>query len=375
MKNFYLDVHALHTVPPSNVNRDDTGSPKTAMYGGVRRARVSSQAWKRAIRKDFSDYLDSSRLGTRTKRLVDMVAKHIQEISPELSDRAAELAIAAVQAGGFKVEVPKAKDETATAKPARTEYLLFVSNIQARRLAEVALEAEKNGADLDKKLVKAVLQSDQSVDVSLFGRMIANSTDLNVDASVQVAHAISVHAVESEFDYFTAVDDESGDGEPGAGMIGTVEFNSSTLYRYATLNLGGLLKNLGDPGATVEAAVSFVRSFVESMPTGKQNTFANKTLPDGVVVTLRERMPVNLVGAFEEAVTAEDGKGRLRVAAERLARYSAELDAGFGGAATTTFVVAPTSAVEALSQLGRGVSFPDLIEALESELPAYVRGE
>ncbi|MGO4455373.1 type I-E CRISPR-associated protein Cas7/Cse4/CasC [Arthrobacter sp. RAF14] len=375
MKNFYLDIHALHTVPPSNINRDDTGSPKTAVYGGVRRARVSSQAWKRAIRRDFSEYLDPSRLGTRTKRLVEIVTKHIKEISPDLSDRAAELAIRAVQAGGFKVEVPKAKGGAETVKSAQTEYLLFISNVQARRLAEVALDAAKNGTDVDKKLVKEVLKSEQSVDVALFGRMIANSTDLNVDASVQVAHAISVHAVESEFDYFTAVDDESAADEPGAGMIGTVEFNSSTLYRYATLNLGGLMKNLGDTEATVEAAVSFVRSFVESMPTGKLNTFANKTLPDGVVVSLRERRPVNLVGAFEEAVVAEPGKGRLRVAAERLAQYSAELDAGFGGAADSTLVVAPTNSVKALSQLGREVSFPELVEELGNELPAYVRGD
>lgn len=371
MTNLYLDIHLLQTVPPSNLNRDDTGSPKTATYGGVRRARVSSQAWKRAVRQNFKNYLDVSQLGIRTKRLVDMVAGHIKENEPELAERATDLAIAAITAGGFKVEVPK--DDKEPAKPAQTDYLMFVSNAQARRLADVAIDAERQGAVPDKKAVKSALNSEHSVDVALFGRMIADSAELNVDASTQVAHAISVHAVETEFDYFTAVDDKNADDESGAGMIGTVEFNSSTLYRYATVNLNGLSKNLGDADATVKAAASFVRSFIESMPTGKQNTFANRTLPDAVVVSLRERLPVNLVGAFEEAVTATDGKGRLRVAAERLARYSADMDASYSIPSVTTLVVAPTDSVESLVSMGRKVTLDELIGALEEELPNHVR--
>ncbi|PSS43029.1 type I-E CRISPR-associated protein Cas7/Cse4/CasC [Arthrobacter woluwensis] len=372
MTKYYLDIHALQTVPPSNVNRDDTGSPKTAVYGGARRARVSSQAWKRAIRKDFKDYLDASELGIRTKRLVELVAGHVRELSPDLADRAGELAVSALEAGGFKVEVSKSKG-TEDAKPPQTGYLLFVSNVQARKLAELAVAADREGAKLEKKAVKEALNTDHSVDVALFGRMIADSTDLNVDASTQVAHAISVHAVETEFDYFTAVDDENAADESGAGMIGTVEFNSSTLYRYATVNLQGLVANLGDKDASVKAAASFVRSFIESMPTGKQNTFANRTLPDAVVVTLRERTPLNLVGAFEEAVDGESGKGRLKGAAERLARYAVDMEQGYGPGAVKTFVVAPTSAVEPLRALGDPVTLDGLIKALEAELPERIQ--
>ncbi|MDP5227052.1 MULTISPECIES: type I-E CRISPR-associated protein Cas7/Cse4/CasC [Arthrobacter] len=372
MKHIYLDIHALQTVPPSNINRDDTGSPKTAIYGGVRRARVSSQSWKRAIRQEFARHLDATQLGIRTKRLVEVVSQHIRDLSPELEPSATELAVAAIEAGGFKVDVSKTKDGEGAGKPAQTSYLLFVSNVQARRLAELAIEAFRKGEKLDKKQVKAALNSDHSVDVALFGRMIADSADLNVDASTQVAHAISVHAVETEFDYFTAVDDKNTEEESGAGMIGTVEFNSSTLYRYATVNLRGLAQNLGDSDVTVKAVVSFVRSFVESMPTGKQNTFANRTLPDAVVVTVRNRMPVNLVGAFEEAVTAEKGKSRLRVAAERLAQHSADLEAGYGNSAVRTLVVAPTSSVAPLVSLGEQVSLDDLLLALESDLHAWL---
>ena len=125
----------------------------------------------------------------------------------------------------------------------------------------------------------------------------------------QVAHALSVHAVDNEYDYFTAVDDHKNaddDEDAGAGMIGTVEFNSSTLYRYATVDVDRLRDNLGDAEATRRAVEAFVRAFVQSMPTGKQNTFANRTLPDAVLVVLRDTQSINLVGAFEDAITGRD---------------------------------------------------------------------
>lgn len=147
------------------------------------------------------------------------------------------------------------------------------------------------------KAAKAALSRDHSVDVALFGRMVADDANLNVDAACQVAHAISTHAVATEFDYYTAVDDQNPAEETGAGMIGTIEFDSATLYRYATINVPALLRSLGDTEATAQAVEAFVRSFATSMPTGKQNTFANRTAPDAVVVMVRPDRPVNLVGA------------------------------------------------------------------------------
>ncbi len=131
--------------------------------------------------------------------------------------------------------------------------------------------------------------------------------------------------MENEYDYFTAVDDHKQDDaeeDAGAGMIGTVEFNSSTLYRYATLDVDRLRDNLRDGKATRRAVEAFTRAFVLSMPTGKQNTFANRTLPDAVLVVLRDARPVNLVGAFEDAVTAQS---RIPVAIERLAAHLREV--------------------------------------------------
>ncbi|WP_125613123.1 type I-E CRISPR-associated protein Cas7/Cse4/CasC [Specibacter cremeus] len=373
MSKVFVDIHVLQTVPPSNINRDDTGSPKTAVFGGTRRARVSSQAWKRAVRQHFKDYLDVSELGTRTKRVVDMVAKHVKVAVPDIEDLEANtLAEDVLKAAGFKLEKVAKKGQEDAEGGAQSGYLMFVSNLQAQKLAALAVAHRGNAGALQKKDVKAILTADHSVDIALFGRMVADSADINVDASAQVAHAISVHPVETEFDYFTAVDDSNTEEETGAGMIGTVEFNSSTLYRYATVNVAALAQNLGDAAATTKATTSFVKSFIESMPTGKQNTFANRTLPDAVVVTLRTRQPVNLVGAFEDAVEARDGKSRLQVAAERLADQARDLDAAYDASPSRTFVISPTKATAALEGLGEKVSLTGLLEALGDELTVHV---
>lgn len=356
-----VDIHILQTVPPSNLNRDDTGSPKTAIYGGVQRARVSSQAWKRATRKAFDERIDRSDLGVRTKRVVELVAEEIVRQEPGIDlDRAATLAKKVLDAAGIKLTTPKPKKG---AEPGLDEsgYLLFLARHQVERLAELAITAGEEGI-IDKKQARTAADSAQSVDVALFGRMVADAADLNVDAAAQVAHALSVHTTRNEFDYFTAVDDrKENDEETGAGMIGTVEFNSSTLYRYATVNIDGLRVNLGDDAATVRAAQEFVRAFITSMPTGKQNTFANRTLPDAVVVQIRDSQPINLVGAFEEPVEVVAGGSRLRKAADQLVTHAQWVDTAYGTAPTRSMAVLASPAVEALSALGETVSLDELI--------------
>ena len=137
--------------------------------------------------------------------------------------------------------------------------------------------------------------------------MLADAPDLNTDASAQVAHAFSIDQITPEYDYFTAVDDCASEDNAGAAMIDTVGFNSSTLYRYATVNIDVLRDQLQDDSATVEGVVAFVEAFVKSMPSGKQNTFANHTLPEDVVVTLRESQPISAADAFEDPVRRKDG--------------------------------------------------------------------
>jgi len=353
MSRTIVEVHALQTVPPSNVNRDDTGSPKTAVFGGTRRARVSSQAWKRATRLAFDGLLDRSELGVRTKRVAELVADRIAQNAPDLADRSAELAGRVLKAAGLALK-PSGRTRNGRATADETGYLVFLSRHQIDLLAEKAVDAGRaEDVDAALKAVKGkdLIDTRHSVDIALFGRMVADVTDFNVDAAAQVAHAISVHAVENEFDYFTAVDDvksASEDEDAGAGMIGTVEFNSSTLYRYATVDVDRLQENLGDPVATTRAVRAFVQAFVESMPTGKQNTFANRTLPDAVVVTVRDSQPVNLVGAFEEAVTERPGVPRLALAAERLGRRAEEVSAVLGQRPVRAWLVALGSAREGL---------------------------
>ncbi len=365
MNHTFIDIHVIQTVPPSNMNRDDTGSPKTAYYGGVRRSRVSSQAWKRATRTAFGTILDRQDLGVRTKMVVDMVSEEIRSIEPSLEHgMSLELAEDVVNRAGIPTEKPRAKkDEEAGQESARSSYLVFLSRAQAENLAELAVSAWKSDESPDKKAARAAANRDHSVDVALFGRMVADASDINVDASVQVAHAISVHAVDNEYDYFTAVDDRAPSDNPGAGMIGTVEFNSATLYRYATVDLSALEGNLGNGDAARRAVEAFIQAFVTSMPTGKQNTFANRTLPDGVVVMVREGQPVNLVGAFERAVTTRDD-GYVAEACRRLSTYATSVDDGFGHSAPKAWVLRAGEAADPLVALGKPVVLDELVSQL-----------
>ena len=373
MPRTILDVHVLQTVPPSNINRDDTGSPKTAYYGGVRRARVSSQAWKHVVRKAFKDLLDHDQLGVRSKRLVELVADRVQALDLGTAGQdhraeAEEQAQKAVAATGIKLDKPT-RGKNAEAQAAQSGYLVLLARRQIEALAQLAVDAARTGGPVDKKAAKRAADTHHSVDVSLFGRMVADqeASSLSVDAAAQVAHAISVHGVDNEFDYFTAVDDAAPEDNTGAVMIGTVEFNSSTLYRYATLDVDALRANLGDAdgdgGATAAAVQAFLRAFVMSMPTGKQNTFANRTLPDAVVVQVRERQGVNLVGAFEDAVTGTAGGGRLAAASQRLRDHAVAVDAAYGGAPVAGWVVRVGTATAPLADLGEQVGLDALITA------------
>lgn len=368
MTRTIIDIHVLQTVPPSNLNRDDTGSPKTAIYGGTRRARVSSQAWKRATRTTFADLIAEADLGVRTKKVVELVADQIRAYDSGFDEKKAEeLASGVLGKAGIKVAKPKkAKDEDDV--PAESGYLLFLSHQQIANLARLAVDAEYSGALVDNSAAKKAVDRDHSVDLALFGRMVADAPDLNVDASAQVAHAISVHPVDNEYDYFTAVDDRAPKDNAGAGMIGTVEFNSSTLYRYATVNVDALHIALGTVEATTAAVSAFVRAFVTSMPTGKQNTFANRTLPEAVVVSVRETQSVNLAGAFEEAIVTETTGGRLREASVRLVEYAQGMDRAYSQRPVATYVLRVGTQTEPLSALGEDVSLDELVERLTSLL-------
>jgi CRISPR system Cascade subunit CasC len=322
MGNLYLDFHIIQTVPPSNLNRDDNGTPKHAIYGGVRRARVSSQAWKRAARTAFADSVPLEKLGVRTKQISSMLAARIQARTALDAPAAAALAAGLLDEFGIK----SGKKNTDTA------YLLFFGRDQIDEIVSLIAERADELAGLDAAALKAELGNlsvpDQlkrghPIDVALFGRMVADIPALNVDAAVQVAHAISTHPVEIEFDYYTAVDDQNPKEETGAGMIGTVEFNSATLYRYATLGVHLLTANLDSDEAVLTATQTFADAFVRSIPAGHGNSFAHRTLPHLVAVVVRRDQPVNLVSAFEKPVYG----GVNGIAAESALRFADEYNA------------------------------------------------
>ncbi|MFE7464238.1 type I-E CRISPR-associated protein Cas7/Cse4/CasC [Streptomyces sp. NPDC057499] len=387
MTRTILDIHILQTVPPSNLNRDDTGAPKSATYGGVRRSRVSSQAWKRATRKAFEELLDTSELGIRTKKVAEELAGRVQKLDPSLTRTAAlELAAETIStATGSKLSVPKRKSKDADTEELAGEsgYLMFLSDRQFSALAALAIEGGKGGdvnalkdflkVKENRGRAKQAVNTEHSVDIALFGRMVADSADLNVDAAVQVAHALSVHPVEVESDYYTAVDDRNTDDESGAGMIGTVEFNSATLYRYAAVDVNRLQENLGsggdDEGRPVEptrrAVAAFLEGFIASLPTGKVNSFGNQTLPAAVIVKVRSRRPVSYVGAFEQPVPMEAGGGFLRKTCDRLAQFVPELESRYGLAGNDQgWVLRIGEETSALVGLGTEVGLDELLTAV-----------
>ena len=348
-KRLYVDFHILQTVPPSCINRDDTGSPKTAVYGGVLRARVSSQAWKHAMRAAFAENAQLD-VGKRTKKAAELVKEQILVLDPE-QKKADKMAKEALKYVGIKSDDKKG-----------TDALIFISSAQAKALAELVV----GGCTKDEEYEEALIEN-PSADMVLFGRMVAQKASLKYDAAAQVAHSISTHAVQNEYDYFTAVDDCQAEDNAGAGHLGTVEYNSSTLYRYATVNVIELAGQLG-AAQTAETVRAFGEAFLFSMPTGKQNTFANRTLPDAVYVTLREDQPVNLCGAFERAVP-RSAQGYAAPSKAALAQYAQQMYSSFAEAPAQSFTVG-----SGLEELAPAQTAKAMLDALEKAVRDALAG-
>ena len=369
-----IDIHALQTVPPSLINRDDTGAPKSAVFGGVPRQRVSSQSWKRAIRRYFEDNFDAEQIGDRSKRLPEKIALRLEKEGLE-QDEAIKRVEDLFKAAGIKtaVEKPKKNDDSED-QPSpypRTGYLLFLSQQQIDRAVEELLA--RDGEKPSRAEAKSILDTDHSVDMAMFGRMVADDAAYNVDASVQVAHAIGIHGSTPDFDYFTAVDDLAEEGEEtGAGMIGTVQMMSSTMYRYATINFEGLQKNLESVDAACLAVQHFIEAFVSSMPTGKINTFANQTLPELVYVAVRDTRPVSLVNAFEVPVEADQGTSRRKAAADRLAQEARDVESVYGFKPLAAYVMGIGETADSFTEIAEKTTLQDLTKNINEVLDRVV---
>jgi CRISPR system Cascade subunit CasC len=344
-----IEIHVLQNFAPSNLNRDDTGAPKDAFFGGTRRGRVSSQCDKRAIRQFFDEKVregvfNADELAVRTKRVY-------QAIADALAGKrdAAEARTKAETALSY-IKISKSKDAD------KTQYLLFLGKREIAALAkaidqhwDLIVEGEADQAeDVGKKKkskkdvagsapkevkdqIEAIFNGGKAVDVALFGRMLADMPEKNQHAACQVAHAISTHAVEREFDFYTAVDDLKPEDSAGADMMGTIEFNSACYYRYAVVDWEKLVVNLqGDADLAVKGLRTFLEGFVLAEPTGKQNSFAAHNPPEFVAVSVcHDAAPRNLANAFETAIRAKTGESLTRKSAEALATKAQTLDTAY----------------------------------------------
>ena len=286
--NLYLDLYVLQSVPPSNLNRGVDGAPKSAMFGGFKRTRVSSQSWKHAMRTYFATHHQPN--SNRTVHVPEMLAHALQALDPALDYE---------DALDKAEETLKAAKITGIAKDHTTKAMLSVTSAQIEAVARYASTTSK----LDKKELQTLLLGDRTLDLELFGRMVADNQELTIDGVSQVAHAISVNAVSPEFDYFVAMDDLQPEDQQGAFKIGETEYNSSTLYRYANLNLHQLIADLG-PEVAVQGMKDFVQAFILSMPSY-------------IMAVLRTDTPVNLVNAYEAPVEVDDN-GYLKESVDRL---------------------------------------------------------
>lgn len=338
----FIELHIIQNFAPSNLNRDDTNNPKDCVFGGTRRARISSQCLKRAIRlAPIFEQTVGSGVGIRTR----LIARQFQSRFEQAGIDAAQSAtVAAALANAYTTKAKGKKnkatqeDDTESTTGEQTNVLVYLSPEEISMLAQSVLdEWAQVTADLKKlqevveEFVKETKGRTSAADIALFGRMLADRPETNVDAACQVAHAISTHRVSMDIDFFTAVDDLQTREETGAGMMGITGFNSATFYRYARLDWEQLGTNLyGQTDVARRAVEGFLRAAVEAVPTGKQNTFAAHNPPSFILGVVRQGgMGWSLANAFERPVVASDG-GLVKPSIEALDSYWGKLVATYG---------------------------------------------
>ena len=388
INNAFLDVHILHGVPFSNLNRDNIGTPKSMLYGGATRSRISSQCTKRAARLWLEENTDMDK-ALRTRRLPQEVRETLTADFGWSDDDAVEAVTVLFGMAGIKLKVvntDSSADTEATAANGELQgdQLTFTTNEAAQDIAaavskhrDAILDDEfKPNKALKDKLLTAFHR--QNTVIALCGRMLADLPGSNVDGALQVAHAFTTHASSPDLDYFTAVDDavQDDDDETGAGHINVNEFTSGVFYRHATVGLGLLAASLdGSAQATAEAASAFVRAFTVAEPTGKQNTANAHTRPDLIAVTLRSDRPVSLATAFDEPVPPRKTGGYMTDSITRLAEHAAAGNAFYGddGIIGAWYALAPSQEHANLSGLGKQlVNFGSLVGTVEQAVAKAV---
>jgi len=331
----FVELHMIQNFSPANLNRDDTNNPKDCEFGGVRRARISSQCIKRAIRTSplFAETTGVD-VGTRTKWLMDLLRKRlVTEDAPEEKKQEATTVLTAF-VPKYASKLDKGSEKTAV--------LLYLSEAEIDSVVEALrenwddLSDEKTQENTIKQLVKTLVKAHKgqtgAPDIALFGRMLAEKPELGLEAACQVAHAISTHRVTMEMDFFTAVDDLSPEDTAGAGMMGFTGFDSACFYRYARIDWNQLLQNLnGDADLARRTVEGFLRAAVAAVPSGKQNSFAANNPPSLLLAVVRQDgMGWSLANAFERPVRPRRDAGLVAPSVEALDTYWGRLCQVYG---------------------------------------------
>jgi len=333
----FIELHILQNFAPSNLNRDESNSPKDCVFGGTRRARISSQCIKRSIRShpSFAEETEVE-LGTRTRLLAVAVSALLQAEGKEVeqADQAAQALVGSIL-GGMDAK-----------KKEQSKVLFYASQEEKEMLAQRLLDAwdelseEKSRTDaisgIKNEFIKLFQNRTSAPEIAMFGRMLAEEPKLNLDAAAQVAHAISTHRANMEFDFFTAVDDLQKDGETGAGMMGVTGFNAATFYRYANVDFNQLVANLdGDHELALKTLRGFLKASALAIPTGKQNSFAAQNPPSFLLAVVRKTGNTwSMANAFEKPISPKGDSSQLDASIEALDAYWGELQEFFGDQAS-----------------------------------------
>jgi CRISPR system Cascade subunit CasC len=297
-KNTRIEFHILQSFPVTCLNRDDVGAPKSAIVGGIPRARVSSQCWKRQVRMAMPEF--GIKLGIRSKKIAELLSNECKELGA--NDEQAQ--ICGKSMAGFFAE----------------DTLLFLSETEAKAFAcyahDLGFDEKKfKDKELAKIAKKALNPAIDALDIALFGRMVAKAPDMNIEASASFSHAISTHKVSNEIEFFTAVDDVRADDESGSAHMGSLEFNSATYYRYISLDLGQLQQTLGEDADLKPAVEAFVKALYVAIPDARQTTQSGACPWEYARVLVRKGQ--RLQASFERAVKAK-GEGYLSASQDEL---------------------------------------------------------
>lgn len=302
-----VEFHILQSFPVSCLNRDDVGSPKTALIGGVPRARVSSQCWKRAIRLAMRDF-SGVNLAIRTKYVYGKIYDAC--IAKGATEEQAKKCAYFKEKKDKKGKQGKAEAENTETEPVsekKSETLLFITAQEIDEIAEAykvrGWKPVENPLSMLKN-EKAVLRD--GIDIALFGRMMADAPNLNVEAAASFSHAISTHKATNEIEFFTAIDDLPKEGETGSAHMGSLEFNSAVYYRYIQIDLGQLYINLGEPEDSImeQAVEAFAKALFIAVPIARQKTQSGYTSWDYARVLIRKGQGVQL--SFETPVKIKE---------------------------------------------------------------------